>query len=519
MKRTSTLCLFLIGLVLSLHSQIVPREVVILNGGQFGNPEENVNISLFNPETETYRQIDTIQTQSIQDAFIDGTNLYVAAQDSIVKYDIVSGERLAATAFGAPSTIHMELYEDVLLVGNWFAPFGDPGPFTNHFRIFDSETLAFVDSVDLAQGARDFVVIEDTAYITQNLSSSTFSDSAGVLVRVDLTSFSLIDTVQLNENGEDVGRLIVVDSILYSLNGASNTISQLNLTTKVARTDSLGVDLQASTYRPVSRLDQNGTLFTVINGNIASFDLNTFIILDSSVVDTVITAFALDTVNQIFYITQTDFSTFTGGGIYDSSGTRLDTLLVGFSPEVIEIAYNAFPQAQNDTFTLTGAAPTERLAVLDNDEDIDANELTLAILTPPTQGEASFISDSLQYLPNAGFVGLDSLQYALTDEWGDRDSAWVILAIGTTTSLSPIFTDELALYPNPTSGEVTVILPKMWSGELEIMDIQGRSLMYKKVSQQKVLSFELKNISDGWLIIRGINEEGYWMGKVLKKSW
>ena len=53
--------------------------------------------------------IDTIQTQSVQDLLINGNIAYVAAQDSIVRYDLTNQTRTHAAAFNGPSTYTLEL--------------------------------------------------------------------------------------------------------------------------------------------------------------------------------------------------------------------------------------------------------------------------------------------------------------------------------------------------------------------------------------------------------------------------
>ncbi len=503
------------GITLSMFAQVVPKEVVILNGGQFGNPEENVNVVFYNPGTQSYRQIDTIQTQSVQDALIDGTDVYVAAQDSIVKYDLVSGERIAATVFGAPSTIHMALYEEFLLVGNWFAPFGVTEPFTNHFRIFDAQTLVLVDSVNLDQGAKDFIVVGDTAYITQNLNSSSFSDSAGVMVRVDLTDFSVIDSIQVNEHGEDLGRLVRIDSIIYGINGASNTITQYNINTAIAQTDSVDVDLQPGTTGARLVLDENNILHAAINNDISTFDIESQTVLDSSIVDTVITAFTLDTVNQVYYITQTDFTTFTGGIIFDAEGNRLDTLLAGFSPEVIEIAYNTLPQAVNDSF-LISVSLSNKIPVLKNDVDPDAETLIVSIVSPAAFGTASAVGDSILYEASPGFSGKDSLAYSITDEWGDADTAFVFINVDPTTSLSPDLSENVRLYPNPASDQFVLVVPDRWQGTIELLDLQGRIWMRKEVKGEREINWSIEALSPGWYLLKGIGEDEYWKLKWVK---
>ena len=62
--------------------------------------------------------------------------------------------------------------------------------------------------------------------------------------------------------------------------------------------------------------------------------------MDSVIVDTVVTAFTYDRLNKNFYVTQTDFFSYRKGGIYNRQGTKVDTFMVGYSPEVIQTYYN-----------------------------------------------------------------------------------------------------------------------------------------------------------------------------------
>lgn len=498
-------------------AQVLTKRIVIVNGGQFGNPAEPTNVQLYNPADSSYTQLDSLAANSAQDVLIDGPFAYVAASQAIAKYDLTSGDLLATATFGGPSANRMALSDDYLLVGNSFLF----GPTNNNLQIFDRETLALVDSVPaLARPADNLVVLGDTAYVTQNFTNQNFADSAGFLVKVSLTTFEAVDTVQVNANGEDLGPLVLLDSVIYGLNGASNTLTTYNLRDGSVRTDSLGVDLQPGTYGARFTLDETGLLYTVIDGDIGTFDLVSRSVVQASIVDTTVAGFVLDTVNERFYVTQTDFSpTFNQGIIFDADGTPLGSLEVGVTPEVVGAAYNRVPMAMSDSVVLDLTAFAEvDIPVLANDQDLDNRlGLSVEVITPPLQGTLANVNDSLVYAPLAGTFGLDSAQYAITDEWGDRDSAWVFIDVMQNTSIAGPSIRVLTLFPNPTTDQLTLRLAQPWRGEVTLLDLSGRRLMQRQVMSTTQLTWSLAELPVGTYLLRGQGESGNWTQRVIKR--
>lgn len=502
-------------LVSSLSAQTVTKRIVTINGGQFGNQSDNANISSYDPTTGMYSSIDTIQTQSIQDVLVEGRTMYVAAQDSIVKYDVVSGDRIASAAFGAPSTISMSIYNDYLLVGNWYAPFGQVGPYTNHFRIFDKNTLTYVDSIpEIHQGVKSFVVVGDTAYIGQNYTSSAFTDSAGWMVKVDLASLTYSDSVAVNSMEEDLGRLIEKDGMVIGLNSASNSVTIYDPMTGSVMTDTANADLSLRINGSQFVVDQYGTLHTKVGGNIATYDPVSRSVIEADIVDTVITAFTLDTVNQRYYVTQTDFFSYVGGGIYDTAGQRLDTFLVGTSPEAIVAIYNELPMAMDDTVQIF-VAFDYLFDVLTNDSDVDGDSLSLELLPYSGVAEVSVESNEIKYLNNVG--GMDTVQYVIRDEWGDTDTASLFLDL-VFGSISNTFPENLVqLFPNPTAGVINIEIEEKWAGKINLFSTTGQQIEQQIVAPFERIEFELIELPAGIYILQGTSDQGNWQKKIIKE--
>ena len=328
MKKVTLLILISIC---SLYSSFA-QTAVLINGGQFGNPNENVNVVLIDLPTLTYDTLDTIQTGSVQNILIENEQFFVLAQDSIVKYDANSGQRLAAAAFPGPSTRTLAMANGELLVGNWF------GKSSDNLYIYDAEDLQLLDSVTAVEdGVRSILIDSGYAYISQNASSPSFRDTMGMIIKVDIANREVVDTISLAAYSFDFGELVKRPdgSGFYSINSFSNTITSIDFDSLTATNTSFNQNFSLNTASHLSRYED--TLFLRMNGGIGAINLNDLSIIDSLIIDTAVTAFSYDTLNKQFLVTQTDFFSYSGGKIYSRSGVQLDTLFTGFSPEAIGI--------------------------------------------------------------------------------------------------------------------------------------------------------------------------------------
>jgi gliding motility-associated-like protein len=91
---------------------------------------------------------------------------------------------------------------------------------------------------------------------------------------------------------------------------------------------------------------------------------------------------------------------------------------------------NDAPVAVDDTLEAL-AGFVNRLAVLANDTDVDADVLALSVVSPPVHGSAAPTSgaDSLRYVPDPGYLGPDSLRYRACDPSGACAEATVRLEV------------------------------------------------------------------------------------------
>ncbi|MDH3668803.1 MAG: Ig-like domain-containing protein [Paracoccaceae bacterium] len=105
---------------------------------------------------------------------------------------------------------------------------------------------------------------------------------------------------------------------------------------------------------------------------------------------------------------------------------------------------NAAPNAEDDAVT-TGSGADVSIAVLENDTDPDGDALTIEGFQQGTNGTVTRSGDTLIYVPNSGFEGVDSFAYTVTDETGAADTAIVTVSVEASgTTLTPF--DDLVTF-------------------------------------------------------------------------
>jgi len=224
-------------------------------------------------------------------------------------------------------------------------------------RVFDATTLAFIDTATaITKPAKDFLVVGDFAYVAQNSTTSTFQDTMGYLSVIDLRDYSLVRQDTLSTTGADIGRLVLVGDVIYSINKVSNTISSYNLTTGAKNTVNTTVNLQPKDYGPTLFMDNNSVCYLPYDDSIGLYNLATNMPMGGLIATPGGFAFAVDTtfstriaVSFIDFINQSQ----NKGILYNEAGDSTSTFQVGFSPEALAFVQSviigvsqtpAFPQ-------------------------------------------------------------------------------------------------------------------------------------------------------------------------------
>lgn len=115
------------------------------------------------------------------------------------------------------------------------------------------------------------------------------------------------------------------------------------------------------------------------------------------------------------------------------------------------------PIAVDDTVS-TLASTTVLIPVLKNDSDPDQDALQIALVGAAAHGRASTVSGQIQYVPFAGYVGLDRFYYVISDGRGGSASATVQITIGSAAA-TPTPTPTPTPRPSPTPTPVSTPTP------------------------------------------------------------
>ena len=125
---------------------------------------------------------------------------------------------------------------------------------------------------------------------------------------------------------------------------------------------------------------------------------------------------------------------------------------------------NDSPNAVNDTAN-TSQDTAVTIDVLANDSDVDGDSLTVASVTQPPAGFAAINPDNtITYLPDVGFNGVDSFTYTVSDGHGGSDTA--VVTVNVTPGSSPCELYPIALHEDTLDdAEVGDLLEDILNGE------------------------------------------------------
>ena len=190
------------------------------------------------------------------------------------------------------------------------------------------------------------------------------------------------------------------------------------------------------------------------------------------------------------YTPDPDFNgtdTFTYVATDPSGETSVETVTVTVDP------VNDDPVAEDDFFN--GIEDTDITGnVLDNDDDVDGDTLTVLISNQPTNGDVTLDPDgSFTYTPDANFNGTDSFTYVVLDGNGGTDTATVTLTVGgdndnpianpdtaTTDEDSALAIPAADLLTNDTDadGDTLSILSVSGAGTTGTVTLNGTDVVY-----------------------------------------
>jgi hypothetical protein len=320
--RHLALCIFSI-FSLNSFSQASLQQIIVVNGGVFGDPVSQVTLASVSADLSGYFVFDTIDTEASQDIHVRGNRAWVAALDSLVLYDLDNYQRVAAIALSGVNKI--ETFGDKILVGRGF------GASSDFLQVRDSEDLSLVSNIPVSAETGGILTTPTHAYVAV---PADFFSTEGKLAVIDLISLTLEKEIDLGAAGNGIDALFWQNGQVIAICPGSSRILAIDPETEIFDSRFLG---DIASYPGAARYNdkiyfQYGDFFAP---NLGVFDLATATTENSALIPGAFAAVEIDPLSGSIYRTSTDF--FSSGMLHRHSndGSLINEISIGISAEQI----------------------------------------------------------------------------------------------------------------------------------------------------------------------------------------
>ena len=319
------------------------QQIITGNSGKFEYVPpftDFVTLQSYNPQNQVTNNFSLIYTQSVQSICIDHPMAYIAAQDSLVKFNMNTMQRVTAVADSGLSK--MAICKGKLVVTKQY-------PLSTFFvEVLDTATLGIVARIEGISGDCGGVTIAgDTVYVAVN---GGWMGTQGKIAVINPVNWSLMAEVPLGSQAIGIndlylyqGKVIAVNKSPYGIIGQGsvtiyNPINRNYVNVVLPHTVGLGAGIRDS------------LLYLGLDYGIGSFNLNTLQTGNSTIIPDpgssffrYITSVALDTINKRIYANIGDYVTPGYCQVTGVNGDSITTYPTGISTEAVAVHYHQFP--------------------------------------------------------------------------------------------------------------------------------------------------------------------------------
>ena len=321
------------------------HQVLVLNEGYFdytlNHSIEPVTIGSYNPVSQQYIIIDTIQgARFASDLIIDDSYFYVAADNMLHKYDKNTYNLLASQQIDGIR--NLAIWNDKIIVtrGDYDNTTFLPIFFNSYFQVFNKSDLSFYLELDTTIGPKwatqNLIVDGDNAYVAIN-NAYEWGNEKGIIGVVNLNTFSYLNEIVLGSSGKNPDNMVLDGDYIYTINNkdwSSSSISQVSLLTYGSITINLA---SVSTGCGTSCL-RDGKINYQISGDTLLYEWDmltlpstgTSLGLNQNYYD-----LSYDEINNLLYASSTDYSTYGHINIYNQNNSLIHSFQCGISPGTI----------------------------------------------------------------------------------------------------------------------------------------------------------------------------------------
>ena len=333
MKFFLIICIFFSYSILSAQNYV--HQILVLNEGIY-DYESPVSVGSYNPISGNYTTVVEIDSSRFaSDLIIDSTFFYVAADNKILKYHLDSYELIAQVFLDGVRKL--AVHNDYLFVSR-----GDFSSFSSYFHVYNKSDLSFISDLDTINGPKvsteSLIVNNDIVYVGIN-NGFEWNNQEGLVGLINANTLEYISEINLGDDGKNPDNMMLYENHLYTVNNkdwTGSSISQINLASGIVVTKNIS---SAPTGCGTSCL-RSGKIIYQISQDVKLFQWDPELGQDEDN-STEIGSFdnfyelAEDQINQKFYASSTDFTSYGNIQVYDENFNLESTFTTGISPGTI----------------------------------------------------------------------------------------------------------------------------------------------------------------------------------------
>jgi hypothetical protein len=330
-----------VGLFLSVYSQAQNHlhQAIILNEGYFDYQTnqilEPVTIGKYDPISQSYSVVDTLEGMRFaSDLIIDGNFYYVAADSKIFKMDLNTHQEISSVT--CPGVRNLGFYQNKLVAtrGEYLTTYD------SYLHVYDASTMSLITAIDTVQGPKwatqNIIIDGSSAYIAVN-NGYEWGNEKGIIGKLDLNALTYGNEVDLGPDGKNPDNLVKVGSFLYSVNNkdwSGSSVSKIALDGTSNSTVNIAA---ASTGCGTSAIRDNKLVYQIsMETTLNEFDINLMNAVGPVNGHTLnYYELAQEPVSGNLFTSETDFFSFGKVYVFDVNNNELTNFNVGISPGTI----------------------------------------------------------------------------------------------------------------------------------------------------------------------------------------
>jgi hypothetical protein len=358
------------------------HQVLVVNEGYFDYQTnailEPVTIGSYNPVSQQYQVVDTLENMRFaSDLVIDGNFYYVAADSKIFKMDLNTHQEIASVS--CPGVRNLAVYQNKLIAtrGEYLTTYD------SYLHVYNTANLQLIQAFDAVTGPKwatqNIVIDGSTAYLVVN-NAYEWGNEKGIIGQLNLSNLSYGNEVDLGPDGKNPDNLVKYGSALYTVNNkdwtgtsiskfelANNATSTVNIANAVAGCGTSALRDDKLTYQISMETSLNNFDINGMNniGPVNGINMNFY-------------ELAQEPLSGQLYTSSTDFFSFGTVYIYDAANTELHQFAAGVSPGTIVFDirssagiadattnFSVSPNPTNDILTIHGKSANELVSLID----------------------------------------------------------------------------------------------------------------------------------------------------------